>query len=264
VVCYSESPSALSWAPDGAKLVYYSYDEPSGLYIVSADGTGARRLVAGHYPQWSPKGDSITFVKQPYAEEGAPWEMPIYAVAPDGSGEHVVANVPRDCTGWALFGCIAPWPQWSPDGTALAFTAVGTPVDLSIPEVPSNEVFVINFDGTGLSMLKDLPKNDPPGGGSYFAGWVNCQLPLPTAGCAVRVIDVGSERLNVRQEPGMGQLAIAQLKEGDTVCMLGSPALLDGIQWWPIRSQAGAEGWAAKSDPNAPDKPWLQATGSTC
>ncbi|MFQ5880637.1 MAG: SH3 domain-containing protein [Dehalococcoidia bacterium] len=95
-------------------------------------------------------------------------------------------------------------------------------------------------------------------------GLTLCQLPLPTAGCEITVTNVQPERLNLRESPGTDQQVIAKLSEGDIVCLLGSPALADGFQWWPVRTAEGQDGWAAAFNPDEPDKPWLTPTGRTC
>jgi WD40-like Beta Propeller Repeat len=264
VVCYIEGGPSLTWSPDGSKLVYYSYAEPVGLYIVNADGTGTHFLTVGGAPQWSPD-NRIVFIRPPDREAEADWEAPIYVIGSDGSGESELARVPLDCTAWALAGCTAPKPRWSQDGSLLAFTAVGTPVDFaSLNGTATSDAFVMKGDGSGLTMLEGLPKSDPPGGGSIFAGWVNCGEPLPTAGCQVRVVGVGAPGLNMRHEPGVDKEVIGLLGEGAIACMLGSPALDRGLQWWPIRSSDGKEGWAALSDPDEPGARWLEPTGSPC
>ncbi len=92
---------------------------------------------------------------------------------------------------------------------------------------------------------------------------VNCDL-LLASGCEAQVANVDPQRLNVREDAGTEEEVIGKLLDGDTVCLLGSPALKDGIQWWPLRSAEGSEGWSAAFDPDEPDKPWLTATGRTC
>ena len=266
VTCYSEGGPAVTWSPDGSKLAYYSYTEPVGLYVVNSDGTGTRFLTAGGAPQWSPQDNRIVFVRRPHEEvEEADWKAPIYVIGSDGSGESELARVPLDCTGWALWGCTVPNPSWSHDGLLLAFTAVGTPVDFTqLKGSPVSDVFVITANGSGLTMLENLPKNDPPGGGNHFAGWVNCRRPLPTAGCQVRVTGVGALGLNLRHEPDIDREVIGLLGEGSVVCLLGSPALIRGVQWWPVRTGDGIEGWAALSGPDEPGARWLEPTGSPC
>ena len=124
----------------------------------------------------------------------------IYTIDSDGNRESELVRVPLDCTGWALFGCAAPHAYWSPDGDLLAFTAVGAPVDIAqLQGSPISDVFAMRADGSGLTKIEGLPKSVPPGGGSHFAGWVNCAGFLPTAGCQVRLTKVGAQGLNMRR-----------------------------------------------------------------
>ena len=78
--------------------------------------------------------------------------------------------------------------------------------------------------------------------------------------------NVEPQGLNVREGPGTDQDVIGGLSQGDTVCLLGvgAPALADGIQWWPLRTAEGTEGWVAAFDPNEPNRRWLTPTGSMC
>jgi uncharacterized protein YgiM (DUF1202 family) len=99
--------------------------------------------------------------------------------------------------------------------------------------------------------------------GAEIIPW-DCDLPLPTAGCEVTVTNVQPQRLNLREDPGTDREVTGKLSEGESVCLLGSPALADGFQWWPLRSEGGTEAWAAAFDPDEPDTPWLTATGRAC
>jgi Tol biopolymer transport system component len=260
VICFSDAPLyGLSWSSDGGQIVFYSARDPEGLYVVNTDGSGLSYLTQGFYPDWSPSGGAIVFARGIFVEGGSEWEVPIRAIDPDGSNERLFASVPRDCTAWALHGCITPQLRWSSDGSLLAFTAVLERPDLSLlglGENPNNEVFVINEDGTGLTNVTNHPAGD------YSPIWVNCQL--PTAGCEASVANIQPERLNLRDGPGTDADITSRLNEGDSVCLLGSPTLEEGFQWWPVRTAEGSEGWAAAFDPGEPDRPWLQATGATC
>jgi hypothetical protein len=82
--------------------------------------------------------------------------------------------------------------------------------------------------------------------------------------CEVKVTNVGSDQLNVREGAGMESVVKGKLSEGDIVCLTGSSAFDDGFRWWPVRSQAGLQGWVAQGDPQQPDRPWLTATGRKC
>ena len=257
VLCGTDAPfGGYDWSPDSSRLVFWSGREPRGLYVVNADGSGTRYLTQGRKPAWSPTGDSIVFVSEPFDDVSG---ASVYGIDADGSNRRLLAAVPcRDYYG----GCRAPGLRWSPDGSLLAFTAVGEPPDnlnYGREGTLDYEVFVLNADGTGLTNITNRPHD-----GDYFGNWVNCELSLPTAGCEVTVTNVQPQRLNLREDPGTDQEVIGKLSEGDTACLLGTPALKDDTQWWPIRSGEGIEGWAAAFDPAEPTKPWLTATGRTC
>ena len=63
----------------------------------------------------------------------------IYTVKPDGTGETLFPNIPLN----------AGRPSWSPDGTKLAFQFR----NFAGPSSPTNEISVINANGTGLLKL---------------------------------------------------------------------------------------------------------------
>jgi Tol biopolymer transport system component len=101
---------ALSWSPDGKRIVIISPGPNAAtascqapLYVVPTAGGPARSLhtSAGCDVAWSPRGDLIA-----YDRGGG-----IFVIRPDGSGRRQVA------TGGG--------PQWSADGTQLAF---GVPI----------------------------------------------------------------------------------------------------------------------------------------
>jgi hypothetical protein len=99
------------WAPDGGSLVYAAYTgATTDIYRLKADGTGEQRLttLAGNeeYPQWSPDGRRIAFVRR---LGSGPLEL--WVAAADGSGARQLA------TGAPA----ALHPRWSPDGKYLAF-----------------------------------------------------------------------------------------------------------------------------------------------
>lgn len=261
VLCQSDAPSGgMAWSPDSERLVFYSGRDPEGLYVVNADGTDLSYLTDGALPAWSPSGDSIVFAASQFPIFEAEWEVPIYSINPDGTNRRLLTAVP--CSSSVLHGCSVPRPQWSPDGSRLAFTAT-----LERPEAfedSDHEVFIMNADGTGLAVISGLPENDPPGGGNFFAGWLNCGLPLPSLGCGVNVTNIDPDRLRVRLDPGTDQEIIARLSQGDAACLLGSPVLADGFQWRPVRTESGIEGWVAQGDPEEPEQPWLTPTGREC
>jgi len=103
------SPDA--WSPDGSQLVFYGetalpdpescckYVDPR-VFVMRADGTGLRELVAGSDPSWSPEGGWIVFEAdfEPFG---------VWVIRPDGSGLRFIGDGQR--------------PRWSPDGRQIAY-----------------------------------------------------------------------------------------------------------------------------------------------
>jgi len=81
-----DSVDEIEWSPDGAHIAVMNDLEPGGgrLYVMNADGSGARVLLHNYEPQrmfaWSPDGESIAFATR--GPDGLGW----YAVDADGSG----------------------------------------------------------------------------------------------------------------------------------------------------------------------------------
>ena len=97
------------------------------LYVVSADGSGQRRLTGPalvRTPVWSPDGRRIAFVNR---RDG----RALYVMNADRSGLRIVARVQRFAT-----------PAWSPDGRRIVFQGSG-----------DGNVYVVNADGSGQRTL---------------------------------------------------------------------------------------------------------------
>jgi RNA polymerase sigma factor (sigma-70 family) len=251
VVCGSDAALGFSWSPDGSRIVFYSWREPRGLYVVNADGRNITYLTDGTHPQWSPLDNFIVFVGE---TDPSKWAADIYVVAPDGSNKHLLATVPCD---WSLLSECENGPvRWSPDGSLLAFSAVPERPQSATASGANSEIYVLQADGTGLARITNHPATDTN------PVWVDCRL--PTVGCEARVTNVQPQWLNVRKGPGTGEGVISKLSEGDIVCLLGLPAFEDGYKWWPVHAADGTEGWAAAFEPKQPGSPWLTPTGKAC
>jgi uncharacterized protein YgiM (DUF1202 family) len=76
---------------------------------------------------------------------------------------------------------------------------------------------------------------------------------------------VAPDQLNVREGASQDTRVVGGLSEGEIVCLTRSAVSgEDDFRWWPMRSQAGLEGWVAQADPQQPERPWLTATGRKC
>jgi hypothetical protein len=254
-VCNSDvdEPGGFSWSPDSTRIVFRDRD-PSGLYVADADGSNRQYLAEGFYPQWSPLGDSIVFVDKPDPEG---WQCELYLINPDGTNRRLLARVP--CEGGGVFCLLlGPRPQWSPDGSMLAFSASldGVRCQPEGEPFPQRDILVVGADGAGLTNITNNSSDD------YDPVWVDCRV--PTAGCEAKVTNVQPDPLNARVSPGMDQEITGKLSEGDSVCLLGAPLVGDGYKWWPISTTDGTEGWVAEFDPQDPARLWITPTGEPC
>jgi Tol biopolymer transport system component len=164
-----------SWSPDGTRLVFARLDV--GLFVIDANGSGETPLTNdGSEPAWSPDGTRIAFVS------GRDGFARIYTMAPDGSqvvpltqdpnGAYAPAWSPNSLQivfaeevigfGGHLFIMEADGtrvtpltrdpirgdntPDWSPDGTRIAFGSVGN---------GTSHINTINPDGSDFVDLTD-------------------------------------------------------------------------------------------------------------
>ena len=118
----------LQWSPDGRWLEYV---EDSNLEAAPTNGEGPARVLATNVPSggiaWSPSSKTIA-----YTSDGS-----LLTVRPDGSHLTDVVHAHRGPFRYAEVGS----PQWSPDGSRLAFTSFGT----------TEHVWTVRANGRNLS-----------------------------------------------------------------------------------------------------------------
>ena len=130
-----ESVTSPSWSPDGRQLVVSgSRGGLTDLYVVSADGSGLRRLTHDKYgdlqPQWSPDGRTIAFATDRDSASldsltFKPWRIALLDV------ETGAITVLPGQEGLNLN------PQWSPDGRSIAYLSDRT---------GTSNIFLYDFD----------------------------------------------------------------------------------------------------------------------
>lgn len=146
-----------NWSPDDKQLVYVSdRDGNKELYITDTAGRRGLRLTNNHAldddPNWSPNGQWIIFERK---EEGC---FNIYAIRPDGTGEHAITqNAGTGCT-WAST------PAWSPDGRLIAYEQSDYGDDFNI--------WVMSPDGTNARAVTSGAFNDVRPAWSPDGKWI--------------------------------------------------------------------------------------------
>jgi Tol biopolymer transport system component len=158
------APEGDAWSPDGRRIAYvrYCFDPKAqfvemGIWTINADGSDARRVTRtepaaqtqDHRVGWSPDGKSLTFNR--IDTSVSPERDAIFTIGVDGKGLHQV-------TPWSLG---ANDPDWSPDGTLIAFNASAEPS-------PTQNIYTIHADGTGLT---ELTRYDESGQATFHPSW---------------------------------------------------------------------------------------------
>lgn len=153
----------LVWSPDGTKIAFTSNGGPSDpslpydLWVMNADGSGARRLVskpdtAWGNPRWSPDGRKLAVTSASFMrnERRVPMKritVDIWVMNADGSDAVPIATL-RSPT--AYVGELA----WSPDGGKLAFVS-NRALDGSdeAADLHNANLWVMDADGSHLTPL---------------------------------------------------------------------------------------------------------------
>ena len=137
---------------------YPNAERDSDIYLANADGSGRRRLTQSPQrdgdPVWSPDGRRLAFVRVRYGVGDRLLGFgDIYLVNVDGSGLRRLARAisPLVRMPGGPPGGFSANPAWSPDGRRIAFVS---------NRDGSNDIFVVNADGSGLRNLTRSRGND--------------------------------------------------------------------------------------------------------
>jgi dipeptidyl aminopeptidase/acylaminoacyl peptidase len=174
-----------SWSPDGTRIAFSARESDgcSNIWAMNADGSDPERLtgsspscVGAVFPEWSPDGKRIAFASS--GDAG----LDVWSMHPDGSDRMLLARngatpsfspdgtmivFVRDSDLWIMnrnggsemqlthlqgtTGDVS-FPDWSPDGTRIAFELWwSTSDDFGI------DIFSIGTDGTDLQRDTNLP-----------------------------------------------------------------------------------------------------------
>jgi Tol biopolymer transport system component len=155
------SDYAPAWSADGQKIAFTTLlatSEPDyyveALYTVDANGSNRQHLPVGDgviqtydsSPSWSPDGQKIAYATGEYwcePDEGCYYQPTDIATAnANGSGS-------SNLTGTANRNEL--WPDWSPDGTRIAFTEYD---EFGTEET---DIWIMNANGSGKVNLTNTP-----------------------------------------------------------------------------------------------------------
>jgi TolB protein len=139
--------SDASWSEDGRKIAFVGARHPESgpyeIWVVNADGSGLKRLTRHHgfsiAPAFSPDGRKIVYA----ADFNDANHLSLYVMNVDGSDKQLLrGRRGRDYTD----------PQWSPNGTRIAFAI--TTGDGDRPRSFDSSIAVVNaFDGSAFRRL---------------------------------------------------------------------------------------------------------------
>ena len=193
-----------AWSPDGNEIAFSKSDvgEPSGTYIVNADGTSSHLVAANAFaPSWSPDGRKLTMTT----------EHAIVVADANGSNVHSI----RDRPPWPVLGM--GLSRWSPDGTTIAFSQ--SDIQASTGAL-RDQVWVMKVDGSDAHAVagdREL--------GAYDPAW-RAPTPLPRdlgRPCTLR----GSTRANVLVGTKYGDVILGESGH-DIIRGRGGPDLIIG------------------------------------
>jgi Tol biopolymer transport system component len=142
--CCVALDSDPDWSPDASRIAFgrfFTFKKGSGsaLFSIRPDGSDERGLAGGYEPAWSPDGKRIAYVRETVTfeedEEGNQYEVFDYDIV-------VLDLETRTSTVLTSGPDLDRHPEWSPDGSQIAFSRAGG-------------VHIMNSDGSGVRRLTD-------------------------------------------------------------------------------------------------------------
>ncbi len=145
------------WSPDGTRLAWSGDALLIGLHIWVADADGGNRINASsagtgidpkgnNRPQWSPDGSRIAW----YGRDTDGVTNQIWVADADGADRLMISDVGQSADPFSN-----RHPQWSPDGSRIAWSGVDT-------DGFYYQVWVADADGNDRLMISDVGQGTDP------------------------------------------------------------------------------------------------------
>lgn len=147
-----------AWSPDGSQIAFQLFilgSSRSGLYVMDADGSNRVQLTDranDQDPAWSPDGTRIAFARESREDtgEGATVSMDLFAIDADGSDLTQLTRGPENDLA----------PDWSPDGSRIAFMRLGREFGIPISGAPGAQIHVLDLADGAVTRLTDGTGNN--------------------------------------------------------------------------------------------------------
>jgi hypothetical protein len=218
-----------AFSPDGAQLAFVLDSPDAGnSSVVATIDLATRQItklastdIAGGNgaPRWSPDGTRLIFSRQ---GDGPANEGTLFVVAVDGSDLHELGPIELN----------AIEPQWSPDGSLIAFLSVVMSADAA-----TDDIYVIRPNGTDLRRLTtdgiSIRPNWTADGRLAFARLPSMGSLAGATGYEAWIVDPDGGNLTELQVGNLAQLSSANC----LVCpYLPDPAFpfIDNAVWQPV------------------------------
>lgn len=216
------------WSPDGSKIAMMITTSAPGtvsgaIWVMNPDGSGLTKVLDdASSPAWSPDGTRLAFTRPPFnCTRSGCVEQDLYTVNLDGTGLTRLTD---------HNGIDEMSPDWSPDGSRIAFMAA----------LRGYDVWTINADGSGLSQLTNdfgpdmypswspdgtriafsSERDEPPPTGTGCGAQCNSEIYVMNAdGSAQTRVTVDAARdEQPAWSPDGKQIALARFQCGPSTC----------------------------------------------